>query len=135
MLFWVYCMRRIGVSQLGWFLLGLAVWLLIVLLRRNGIIIPIISNHLTDFYSVPMYCILTQWLMNWRFKNKKNYINFRLIITSAINLSFAFEWLFPKLSNRFTADIYDVICYFVGGLLFYIIREKDRCIQYIKKPF
>ncbi len=38
-----------------WFIGGLIIWGIIALLRRNGIIIPLINDHLTDLYSVPMF--------------------------------------------------------------------------------
>ena len=47
-----------------WFLLGLAVWGLIILLRRNGIVIPVINDYFTDCITVPMYCCLIEYIMN-----------------------------------------------------------------------
>lgn len=46
------------------FLLGLTLWAGIILMRGNGICIPFINDHFTDFITVPMYCYLIQYIMN-----------------------------------------------------------------------
>ncbi|WP_068944453.1 hypothetical protein [Chryseobacterium timonianum] len=100
-----------------WFLLGLAVWLIIVQLRKNGIFIPVINNHFTDLITVPMYCYLIEYIMNsllgfhWK-------PDFKFVLTSILYLSFLFEVLCPKLSLLFTGDIFDVVAYFLGGMLY-----------------
>ncbi|VTP92319.1 Uncharacterised protein [Sphingobacterium daejeonense] len=40
-----------------WFIGGLIIWGIIAFLRRNGILIPLINDHLTDLYSVPMFSL------------------------------------------------------------------------------
>ncbi|UCA61966.1 hypothetical protein KB553_10715 [Chryseobacterium rhizoplanae] len=106
-----------------WFLLGLAAWLIIILLRKNGIFIPVINNHFTDFITIPMYCYLIEYIMNsvltlhWK-------PDFKFVLTSVIYLSFLFEVLCPQLSSLFTGDLVDVLAYSVGGILYYFINIR-----------
>ncbi|WP_347219590.1 hypothetical protein [Chryseobacterium sp.] len=107
-----------------WFLLGLAAWAVIILLRKNGILIPVINNYFTDLITVPMYCYLIEYIMNsllgFRWKP-----DFKFILTSILYLSFLFEVLCPKLSSLFTADIFDVLAYFLGGMLYYFFKTRS----------
>ncbi|WP_185287589.1 hypothetical protein [Chryseobacterium lactis] len=108
-----------------WFLLGLAVWAAIILLRRNGIYIPVINNHFTDLITVPMYCYLIEYIMNsilgyhWK-------PDLKFVLTSVLYLAFLFEVLCPKLSGLFTGDFLDVLAYATGGLVYYFFSVKNR---------
>ncbi|MGU3376259.1 hypothetical protein [Chryseobacterium sp. M5A1_1a] len=110
-----------------WFLLGLVFWAVIVLLRKNNIYIPVINNHFTDFITVPMYCYLIEYIMNsllgFRWKP-----DFKFVLTSILYLSFLFEVLCPKLSDLFTGDIFDVLAYFSGGMVYYIFKIKSSYV-------
>lgn len=108
-----------------WFLLGLAAWGGIMLMRRNGIYLPVINDHFTDLITVPMYCYLIRYIMNavlgyhWK-------PDLKFVLTSVLYLSFLFEVLCPKLSGLFTGDILDVLAYGAGGLIYYIFRIKNH---------
>lgn len=106
-----------------WFLLGLAAWLVMILLRKNGIFIPVINNYFTDFMTIPMYCYLIEYIMNslLGFQWKPD---FKFVLTSVLYLSFLFEVLCPKLSFHFTGDIFDVLAYFMGAMLYYFFKIK-----------
>lgn len=107
-----------------WFLLGLAAWAIIILLRRNGIIIPIINDHFTDGITVPMYCYLIEFVMNtvlgYQWKP-----DLKFVLTSVLYLSFLFEVLCPKLSTHFTGDFFDVLAYFAGGIGYYLLAVRQ----------
>lgn len=107
-----------------WFLLGLAVWAAIILLRKNGIFIPLINDHFTDCITIPMYCYLIEYIMN-SFLGFSWKPDFKFVLTSVIYLSFLFEVLCPKLSHLFTEDIFDVLAYFLGGMLYYLFRIRS----------
>ncbi|WP_080780409.1 hypothetical protein [Chryseobacterium phocaeense] len=103
------------------FLLGLVVWLLITGLRKKGIIIPLISNHLTDFITLPMYAYLVEYIMNdllgyhWQ-------PDLKFISTSTVYLSLLFEVVCPMLSEKFTGDFWDVLAYSAGGMIYYLAK-------------
>lgn len=107
-----------------WFLLGLAVWGFIILLRRNGIVIPVINDYFTDLITVPMYCYLIEYIMNEIFGYQWK-PDWKFVLTSVLYLSFLFEVLCPKLSTHFTRDIFDVLAYFAGGFVYYFITVRQ----------
>ncbi|VEE07925.1 Uncharacterised protein [Chryseobacterium gleum] len=106
-----------------WFLLGLAAWGLIIFLRRAGIYIPVINDYFTDCITVPMYCYLIEYLMNpllgyhWK-------PDLKFVLTSVLYLSFLFEVLCPGLSGNFTGDLFDVLAYSAGGMVYYFRKVK-----------
>jgi len=104
-----------------WFLLGLMTWLVIIFLRKEGIFIPVISNHLTDFITVPMYAYLIEYLMNDVLKYQWK-PDIKFILSSVIYLSLLFEVICPMLSGKFTGDILDVAAYLLGGLVYYFFK-------------
>ncbi len=116
---------RKGISF--WFLLGLLSWGGIILLRRNGIVIPIINNYFTDCITIPMYCYLIEYIMNammgWQWKP-----DLKFVLTSVLYLSFLFEVLCPELSPCFTGDGLDVLAYSGGAIGYYFmaVREDDK---------
>ncbi|MDR4952320.1 hypothetical protein REB14_09065 [Chryseobacterium sp. ES2] len=111
-----------------WFLLGMIVWGLIILLRRNEIIIPIINNHFTDCITIPMYCYLIEYIMNgilgYQWKP-----DLKFVLTSVLYISFLFEVICPKLSNHFTADFFDVLAYFAGGMMYYFLSHRHSLVK------
>lgn len=107
-----------------WFLLGLATWGIIILLRTNGIVIPVINDHFTDCITIPMYCYLIEHIMNgilgYQWKP-----DLKFVLTSVLYLSFLFEVICPKLSTHFTGDFFDVLAYVAGGVGYYLFAVKQ----------
>lgn len=109
-----------------WFLLGLMIWVVMVIVRRKGIFIPYINGYLTDLVTVPMYTYLIQYTMNqvlcyyWK-------PDLKFILTSIVCISLLFEVVCPLISTRFTGDIFDVLAYFAGGTGYYFFH------RYIKR--
>ncbi len=101
-----------------WYYIGLLVWGCIIILRKFGIYIPIINNHLTDLYAVPMYCYTIQFLMSGVFRYKWK-PDLKFILLSTLYITLIFEVLGPVFSEKFVGDIIDVVCYLVGAIVFY----------------
>lgn len=101
-----------------WYYLGLLIWLGIYLLRKLHIIIPIVNEHLTDLFSVPMFCYTIEiiWLIIFKIKR---ITTFKDIIFSTLYLTLLFEIICPKISSIYTSDYKDAICYLIGGFLYY----------------
>ncbi|MCS3531448.1 hypothetical protein [Chryseobacterium sp. JUb7] len=110
------------------FLSGLSMWLIIFLLRKNGIIIPVINNYLTDLITIPMYAYLIEYIVNkipgFRWKP-----DLKFILTSILYISFLFEVFCPMISDRFTGDVFDIVAYSIGGLGYYFFRKKTSVIS------
>ncbi len=111
-------LRKISI----WYCLGLLVWASIVILRKFGVYIPVINDHLTDLYAVPLYCYTIEFLMTKVF-NYKFKLDLIFILTSTLYLTLIFEIFGPLFSDKFVGDFIDVICYLVGGLAFFYYRK------------
>lgn len=109
----------------AWYYIGLLVWLIIIVLRKLGIYIPVINSHLTDLYTIPMYCYTIHFLMN-QILGYQMKLDLKFILTSCVYITIIFEVLGPLFSTKFTGDIIDVICYFTGGILFYYSNKISR---------
>ncbi len=101
-----------------WYYIGLLVWMGIIVLRRFHIVIPVINNHLSDLYTVPMYCYTIQFLMNEVFGYKWK-SDLKFILWSTFYISIIFEVIGPIISVKFTGDLLDSVCYLVGGLIYF----------------
>lgn len=104
------------------FLPGLAIWILIIVLRKEGIFIPVISNHLTDFITIPMYACLIEYMMtglgyHWQ-------PDLKFFLTSTVYISLLFEVICPMLSEKFTGDFWDVLAYSAGGMIYYLAKVR-----------
>lgn len=84
---------------------------------------PFIHNHLNDILVIPIVatiCLHTIWIL------KKDY-SIRLGVFSLVSLailySFFFELYLPDHNSRYTGDLWDVICYFTGAVMFYILQK------------
>lgn len=105
-----------------YYFVGLLVWIIVLLCRKNGIIISCINSHCTDLYSVPMFCYTIKIFVNMYIDNTWN-PSLRFILSSALYLTLTFEVISPKISNIYTADIIDAMCYFIGGIMYYAILK------------
>lgn len=91
----------------------------------SGILSNWVFHHLNDFLTIPIVatvCLHVVWVI------KKDYtlrLNVVTIFSLVVLFSITFEYYLPKQSYRFTGDIWDVFCYFLGGLVFYIFQKIE----------
>ena len=45
------------------------------------------------------------------------------ILSIFLMYSFVFEYFLPQTMSRYTADWYDVLCYFMGAIIFYFLQK------------
>lgn len=85
----------------------------------------IVTFYLNDFLIIPMVglaCLHGVWFL------KKDYsirLNVFMIVSLAVLFSVYFEWYLPKVSERYTADFWDVICYAAGGVVFHFLQKLE----------
>jgi len=48
----------------------------------------------------------------------------KFILTSVLYLSLLFEAICPLISERFTADLLDILAYLAGGMLYYFLKIR-----------
>jgi len=86
--------------------------------------IPFLDSYLDPFLAMPILLYLLDWEMEY-FRTRPQ-LNVVELIAGFIIFSVIFEWLFPYLSADFTGDIWDIVAYFLGGLLYYGTRVYDE---------
>lgn len=105
-------------------ILSLLLFMIFELLKYHEFTVHnLITNYLNDFLVLPMVatlCLRAVWLI----KNDKN---IRLKGWSVFSLvamySFYFEYYLPQHAARYTSDVWDIVCYMCGGILFYVLQK------------
>lgn len=105
------------------FIVMALVGMLIYILQRLGIPLPsIINNYLNDILSIPLTLfIILVVVRTWR--GKAYQLSIPMIVGVVVYYSIYFEYYLPLHNSRYTADLLDVICYCIGGILFYFIQK------------
>lgn len=84
-----------------------------------------IFYHLNDFLLIPIVALLglhAAWLIN---KDTRIRLSFFTIFSLVVLFSVVFEYYLPKQSHQYTADVCDVIAYFLGGVVFLILQKLE----------
>lgn len=86
-------------------------------------------NYFNDLLLIPVALPIVLYLIKlFKFRND-NYPSFSEIFICLIVWSIMFEFVGPKIMNKGTADIYDVLAYSVGAIISYAIWR----IQVLRK--
>ncbi|MCI5055799.1 MAG: hypothetical protein MRY83_06800 [Flavobacteriales bacterium] len=98
-------------------------YLLLLISKRMGYHIYFIHTHLADIICIPF--ILTNSLIILRLwkRNDQLILGQYKIAFICIYYALIFEWILPRISNVYVSDILDVICYIIGGCIFYFIQK------------
>lgn len=119
--------RRVPLKILHFYvLLSLVVFLSVQSWKYfSGIRSNWIFHYLNDFLAIPIVatiCLHAVWFI------KKDYIlrlNAFTILSLIALFSIFFEYYLPQQSHRYTGDIWDVVCYFLGGIVFYLLQKME----------
>ena len=123
----LYLMKRFPLKALHLYvILSLIVFLVVQSLKFYSFSKPNwVFHYLNDFLTIPIVatiCLHGIWIIK---KNKAIRLNIFTIISLVALFSVYFEYYLPKHSSRYTGDIWDVVCYFLGGLAFYFLQKKE----------
>ena len=119
--------RRLPLKLLHFYiLLSLVVFLGVQSLKFFSVVhANWVFHHLNDFLVIPMVATLSLhavWLIK---KDNTVRLNVLTILSLVALFSFVFEYYLPKRSYRYTGDIWDVVCYFLGGLMFFFLQKVE----------
>ncbi len=104
-------------------------WIFIKLTRIYSIEIDYLNHYLTDIFAVPAMTHLGSYIISKvKYKNQLYIYPTSYLIITAIVLSVLLEFIMPKFSSKYTADIMDVGCYFLG-IIFYLKFHKPYLIE------
>ena len=83
-----------------------------------------IQFYLLDLIAVPILAQLGLWCMRL-IKGKSNeLLSVWHVGFIVVSLSVVFEIYMPKHQTRYSADVWDIVMYFIGGLFFYFVMNK-----------
>ena len=83
-----------------------------------------INHYVNDFLCIPLVLggivfILRKWKKDPQFS-----IPFPTIVVVVLLYALYFEYYLPQHNPRYTADVWDVVLYALGGLFFYYIEKS-----------
>lgn len=107
-------------------LLSLVVFLCVQSLKSFTIAGPNWTFHyLNDFLAIPIvatFCLNGVWFIK---KDNNIRLNIFTILSLVALFSLVFEYYLPQQSYRYTGDICDVVCYFLGGVVFFFLQKIE----------
>lgn len=103
------------------FVVSLLVYGALLLLKKTGHHILLLSDHGADLLAMPVVLSIALFAVRHTDRSRSHFVFHWLHIAFAAALyGFLFEWLFPRLSDRHTADPWDLLAYGLGAILFAI---------------
>jgi hypothetical protein len=102
------------------FLVG---WVLYFLVHADRSITHFLPNWLSgflpDFLCLPLILWISLGMIRFVFKDYSICLSPLMIVVGVLAFSTLFEWILPTFREIYTADIFDVLAYALGGLSFY----------------
>lgn len=123
----IYMIQRLPLKVLHFYmLLSLVVFLCVQSLKSFSVAGPNwIFHHLNDFLVIPIVATVCLHGVLIIKKDKNIRLNTFTILSLVALFSIVFEYYLPKQSYRYTRDIWDVVCYFLGGVVFYFLQKIE----------
>lgn len=103
-------------------------WLNQFLEKILGFYILFAHAYLDDLLAMPVVLGITLQVYRWIHPLKENFTFSKAqVVVGWVYFSFLFEFLLPRWSSTYTADILDVLCYGIGAIIFHKLINKKRC--------
>ena len=93
-------------------------------LKQTDFEFPVlVSNYLADLLSIFLVNTFTLWTIR-KVKNKPN-LELRpvLILVSILMFTLFFEFILPQQNPIYVYDPWDILCYFISGMAYFIWRK------------
>jgi radical SAM superfamily enzyme YgiQ (UPF0313 family) len=105
----------------------LVFWLNQFLERVLNIFIPYVHAYLDDLLAMPVILGITLQVYRWIHPLKDGFTFSKTqVFVGWLYFSFLFEFLLPRWSSTYTADLLDVVCYGIGAIAFYKLINKKK---------
>lgn len=85
---------------------------------------PFFSHYFADLLCMPLLLSSAGLFMRWLRAEEGLYLSWAMILVATLYVSLVFEYVLPLLFERYTADVWDVVMYGVGGGLFYVFQKR-----------
>ncbi|WP_048331536.1 hypothetical protein [Bizionia psychrotolerans] len=107
------------------FICCLLIAVFIYILQKFQIPLPDwIYFYVNDFLCMPIVLILSLALIRHLKKTENVYVPLLVVLALTSYFAFYFEWFMPQITTRYTADIIDVVLYFLGAMLFFKFQKR-----------
>ncbi|MCC9165345.1 magnesium citrate secondary transporter [Pontibacter harenae] len=90
------------------------------LLEFNEVYLWPLYAYLDDLLCMPLSLSVVLVAERLYFKNNDFILANRYIVWAVVLFAFFFELLLPLFSNKYTADVFDIVAYAVGAVVFNI---------------
>jgi hypothetical protein len=94
-------------------------------MKKSGIYFPFISDYFSDLICIPLSLLFIDWFSK-KMTGKIINMGFIHILIAVLYFSIVFEICMPYVSKNFTADIFDVICYSIGGMICLVFFKGEE---------
>lgn len=102
-------------------------WVLYVVhlvLKFGQVPVPMFFSHyFADLLCMPLLLSCAVLFMRWLRADAGLYLSGAMILVATLYVSLVFECVLPLFFQRYTADVWDVVMYGVGGGLFWVFQE------------
>lgn len=106
------------------FLFGLGLFLYVA--KQMKLNLPNwIHFYAADFICMPLVLSVILIALRYFYKNEAFQIPLFAIVSLTVYYALFFEWILPKVSERYTADWIDVLLYALGSSVFYLLQKKQ----------
>ncbi len=109
-----------------WFITFSLIWAVIFTLTKLQIYLPKLAQfYLLDLIAVPVLANLGLCFLRFIMQNNRLLLKIWQLLFIVISTSIFFEVLMPIYKPyRYTADIFDIICYCFGGIFYWNVMNK-----------
>lgn len=93
---------------------------------NNGALPEVLNSHLTDLICLPIILMICLNAIRFLKRNAEFQLGILPIAILVIEYSLIFELIAPYYSNLYTADMLDILMYFMGAIFFYFIQAIKK---------
>ena len=103
----------------------LALYVVHLVLKFGRVPVPLFFSHyFADLLCMPLLLSCAALFMRWLKGDPGLYLSGAMILVASLYVSLAFECVLPLFFQRYTAVIWDVVMYGVGGGLFFVFQKR-----------
>ncbi|MEB2774775.1 magnesium citrate secondary transporter [Algoriphagus sp. D3-2-R+10] len=104
---------------------SVAFWVNQYLEKSLGVFVPIYHSYGDDLMAMPVVFGICLQVMRWWHPAGEELIFTRnQVLIGLVYLSVTFEGVLPLISENYTADFLDILCYTLGTVVFYRFMNK-----------
>jgi len=117
----VYSHKRL-LLVIGWF-----IYTVFFIAKSKGVTFhPIIQGYFSDFLALPLMLGVILLAMKAYTKDPTYQLSVAKVVVAFLYISIVFEWILPLYREHFHSDVWDVVAYGMGALLFLWIQSIGK---------